>query len=76
MKTRRLTKKEMWIFAIGQLGWSTLSGIITAWLVSFYLPTYEKNADGSLIFTGTGIAQGENLPPIGGLDFYTLITPG
>ena len=76
MKTRRLTKKEMWIFAIGQLGWSTLSGIITAWLVSFYLPTYEKNADGISIFTGTGIAQGENLPPIGGLDFYTLITPG
>ena len=26
MKTRRLTKKEMWIFAIGQLDWSTLSG--------------------------------------------------
>ncbi len=37
--TRRLTKKEMRIFAIGQLGWSTLSGIITAWLVTFYLPT-------------------------------------
>ena len=28
MKTRRLTKKEMWIFAVGQLGWSILSGII------------------------------------------------
>ena len=76
MKTRRLTKKEMWIFAIGQLGWSTLSGIITAWLVSFYLPTKETNAAGALIFTGTGTAQGENLPPVGGLDFYTLITPG
>ena len=76
MRTRRLTKKEMWIFAIGQLGWSTLSGIITAWLVSFYLPTKETNAAGALIFTGTGTAQGENLPPVGGLDFYTLITPG
>ena len=39
MKTRRLTKKEMWIFAIGQLGWSILSGIIGAWFVTFYLPT-------------------------------------
>ena len=29
----------MWIFAVGQLGWSTLSGIISAWLVTFYLPT-------------------------------------
>ena len=28
MKTRRLTKKEMWIFAVGQLGWSILGGII------------------------------------------------
>ena len=29
----------MIIFAIGQLGWSMLSGIIGAWLVTFYLPT-------------------------------------
>lgn len=41
MSTRRLTKKEMRIFAVGQLGWSTLSGIISAWLVTFYLPTQE-----------------------------------
>lgn len=39
MKTRRLTKKEMRIFAVGQLGWSILGGIINAWLVTFYLPT-------------------------------------
>ena len=39
MNTRRLTRKEMRIFAVGQLGWSILSGIITAWLVTFYLPT-------------------------------------
>ena len=35
---KRLTKKQMIIFAIGQLGWSLLSGIISAWLVTFYLP--------------------------------------
>ena len=29
----------MIIFSIGQLGWSMLSGIINAWLVTFYLPT-------------------------------------
>ena len=36
---KRLTKKQMIIFAIGQLGWSMLSGVINAWLVTFYLPT-------------------------------------
>ena len=35
MKTRRLTKKEMRIFAVGQLGWSILGGLINAWLVTF-----------------------------------------
>ena len=39
MKTRRLTKSEMWIFFFFQLGWSILSGIVTTWLVTFYLPT-------------------------------------
>lgn len=59
---KRLTKKQMWIFAIGQLGWSLLGGIISAWLVAFYLPT--KDADNPAFFSGTE------------LDFYTLITPG
>ena len=42
---KRLTKKQMIIFAIGQLGWSMLSGIISAWLVTFYLPT-QNDIDG------------------------------
>jgi GPH family glycoside/pentoside/hexuronide:cation symporter len=62
MKTRRLTKKEMWIFTIGQLGWSILSGIISAWLVAFYLPTKDKT--NPVFFSDTT------------LNFYTLITPG
>lgn len=36
---KRLTKKQMILFAVGQLGWSILSGIISAWFVTFYLPT-------------------------------------
>ena len=52
----------MWIFAIGQLGWSLLGGIINAWLISFYLPTKDvKNPE---YFSGTT------------LNFHTLITPG
>lgn len=39
---KRLTKGQIWIFAIGQLGWSILGGIINAWLVTFYLPTQEN----------------------------------
>ena len=56
MKTRRLTKKEMWIFAIGQLGWSILSGIVTTWLVTFYLPTEDAvNNSGALFYVPTGL---------------------
>ena len=46
---KRLSKKQMWIFAIGQLGWSTLSGIISAWFVTFYLPTSSDIAEGGAI---------------------------
>ena len=55
MKTRRLTKKEMRIFAIGQLGWSTLSGIITTWLVTYYLPTKEAVRQGARFYVPTGL---------------------
>jgi len=56
MTTRRLTKKEMRIFAVGQLGWSILSGIIGTWLVTFYLPTSEAVADsGALFYVPTGL---------------------
>ena len=55
MKTRRLTKKEMWIFAIGQLGWSILSGIVTTWLVTYYLPTESSVKEGALFYVPTGL---------------------
>ena len=55
MKTRRLTKKEMIIFAIGQLGWSILSGIIGAWFVTFYLPTSGDLNEGAIQFIPSGL---------------------
>ncbi len=55
MKTRRLTKKEMRIFAVGQLGWSILSGLINAWLVTFYLPTTQDVAKGAHFYLPTGL---------------------
>ena len=36
-------EKIKWIFAIGQLGWSILAGIIGNLLVNFYLPSSTGN---------------------------------
>ena len=55
MKTRRLTKKEMRIFAVGQLGWSILSGIVGTWLVTYYLPTDSSVAAGAKFYVPTGL---------------------
>lgn len=55
MNTRRLTKKEMRIFAVGQLGWSILGGIINTWLVTFYLPTSGSIEEGANFYVPTGL---------------------
>ena len=52
---KRLSKKQMIIFAIGQLGWSMLSGIINAWLVTFYLPTQGDIDGGATQFIKPGL---------------------
>ena len=43
-----VSAKIKWIFAIGQLGWSILSGIIANLLVNFYLP--DSTGDGVITF--------------------------
>ena len=65
MNTRRLTKKEMWTFAVGQLGWSILGGIINTWLVTFYLPTTESVKAGANFFVPTGLVVGGILTVLG-----------
>ncbi|MBQ7600443.1 MAG: MFS transporter [Clostridia bacterium] len=52
---KRLTKKQMIIFAIGQLGWSMLSGVINAWLVTFYLPTQGDIESGATQYIVPGL---------------------
>ena len=52
---KRLTKKQMIIFAIGQLGWSMLSGVINTWLVTFYLPTESDMKEGAFNFIKPGL---------------------
>lgn len=36
-----ITNKLLWIFAVGQFGWSLLSGIISTWLVHLYTGNAE-----------------------------------
>lgn len=38
---KKITNKVLWIFAIGQFGWSLLSGIISNWLVYYYTDVDE-----------------------------------
>lgn len=63
---KRLSKKQMIIFALGQLGWSMLGGIISAWLVTFYLPTKtDINTNGATQFIVSGLVIGGFLTVIG-----------
>ncbi len=73
MKTRRLTKKEMWIFAIGQLGWSILGGIINTWLVTFYLPTQSSVEAGAKFYVPTGLVIFGVLTVLGLITFICRI---
>ena len=51
MKTVSL--KTKWVFAIGQLGWSILSGIIANLLVNFYLPDSTGNGITTFVTSAT-----------------------
>lgn len=55
----------MIIFAIGQLGWSLLSGIISAWLVTFYLPTKGDIDAGAIQYIIPGLAIGGFMTVLG-----------
>ncbi len=41
MNKKPITNKLLWIFAVGQFGWSLLSGIISTWLVHLYTGSAE-----------------------------------
>ena len=73
MNTRRLTKKEMRIFAVGQLGWSILGGIINTWLVTFYLPTARSVEVGAKFYIPTGLVIFGVLTVLGLITFICRI---
>lgn len=45
---KSLSKGKMWCYAIGQLGWSIISGLIGSWLVYFYQPDQAAKAEGMI----------------------------
>lgn len=51
---RKLTTKKIWAFAVGQLGWAILSGLISNWLVYFYQPDAAAQEAGQLLFVPQG----------------------
>ena len=52
---KRVSAKIKWVFAIGQLGWSILSGIIANLLVNFYLPDSTENGVITFVTSATFI---------------------
>ena len=51
---KSLTKDKMWIYAIGQLGWSIISGLIASWLVYFYQPDVKAKSEGMIALIPEG----------------------
>lgn len=73
MNTKRLTKKQMRIFAVGQFGWSILGGVINAWLVTFYLPTAGDIANGAVSYIMPGLIVFGSLTVLGVISFICRI---
>ena len=51
---KTLSKGKVWCFAIGQLGWSILSALISSWLVNYYQPDTATVAQGHSVFVPQG----------------------
>ena len=64
-----ITNKILWIFAVGQFGWSLLSGIISTWLVHLYTGVHTAG-DTNGIF-GQFITQS---PILASVTLFGLIT--
>ena len=47
---KKVTNKVLWLFAVGQFGWSLLSGIVVNWCVFFYMPEPSELEKGQKLF--------------------------
>ena len=55
-KLNPITNKLLWIFAVGQFGWSLLSGIVSNWMVYYYTGSPDAQNPNTGIFA-SGITQ-------------------
>ena len=55
-KLKPITNKLLWIFAVGQFGWSLLSGIVSNWMVYYYTGSPNAQNPNTGIFA-SGITQ-------------------
>ncbi len=55
-KVKEITTPKIWCFAVGQLGWAMLSGLISNWLVYFYQPDTTAIDSGMPVFIPQGLA--------------------
>lgn len=53
---KKLSTGKMWLFAIGQMGWALLNGIVVNWLIFFYQPDMATKNVGHTIFIPQGAA--------------------
>ena len=56
MQKKPITNKLLWIFAVGQFGWSLLSGIVANWMVYYYTGSPDAQNPNTGIFA-SGITQ-------------------
>ncbi len=57
MKTLKpITNKLLWIFAMGQFGWSLLSGVVSNWMVYYYTGSPDEQNPNTGLFA-SGITQ-------------------
>ncbi len=64
---KKLSTSKMWLFAIGQLGWSMMSGLISNWLVYFYQPDAVAQEAGQTIFVPQGLVVFGIFTVVGGI---------
>lgn len=67
---KKLTTGKIWLFAVGQFGWSMLSGLISNWLVYFYQPDAAAIEQGQTLFIPQGLAIGGVLTVIGAITAF------
>ena len=64
---KKLSTGKMWLFAVGQLGWSMMSGLISNWLVYFYQPDAVAQEAGQTIFVPQGLVVLGIFTVVGGI---------